>query len=60
MCRSCGEFVSAAKEDGTWVPVLDECPDCGGSEFKHNETDTVVRADDSRADQSDERSGADP
>lgn len=45
MCRSCGEFVQASKENGTWVPKEDECPICEGQEFKHNATETVVRTD---------------
>lgn len=45
MCRSCGEFVPAVPVDGDLVPKDDECPDCGGVEFKDNETDTIVRTD---------------
>lgn len=44
-CTVCGEFIQATTEDGTWVPIDDECPDCGGREFKHNGLDTVVRTD---------------
>jgi ribosomal protein L32 len=43
MCRSCGEFTPASKEDGTFVPLADECPSCGGMEFKHNGNETVIR-----------------
>jgi predicted RNA-binding Zn-ribbon protein involved in translation (DUF1610 family) len=42
MCLSCGEFVHAVKDDGEFVPNTDECPDCGGSEFKHNATEGIV------------------
>lgn len=43
MCLSCGAFLQARKKDGIWEPIKDECPDCGGNEFKHNDLDTVVR-----------------
>lgn len=46
MCRSCGEFVTANNEDGVWVPLGEECPKCGGIEFKHIETGTVVQIGD--------------
>ncbi len=46
MCRACGEFVQAFQEEGTYVPHRDECPACGGAEFKHNATETIIRADD--------------
>jgi len=46
MCRACGEFVGAAKDGETFVPIRDTCPDCGGEEFKHNDTGTIIRADD--------------
>ena len=46
MCRSCGEFVLAKKEDETFRSLADECPDCGGQEFKHIHTDEVVQAGD--------------
>lgn len=58
MCRSCGEFVTARRDDGQWVPMGDECPSCGGMEFEHAETDTVVRADDASPDGPDSRSGS--
>jgi len=44
MCRSCGEFVTAKKVGDTWMPASNDCPNCGGVEFKHNGSDTVVRA----------------
>lgn len=50
MCRACGAFVPATKGDVGWVTTPDECPDCGGREFKHNGTDTVVRTEDSHSD----------
>jgi predicted nucleic acid-binding Zn-ribbon protein len=34
MCRSCGEFTQAVKEDGRLVPMKDGCPHCGGAEFE--------------------------
>jgi predicted nucleic acid-binding Zn-ribbon protein len=34
MCRNCGEFVQATLTDGKRVPLRDECPECGGREFK--------------------------
>lgn len=46
MCRSCGEFVPATWTDEEIVPQVEECPDCGAGEFKHNETDTIVDVDD--------------
>jgi len=46
MCRACGEFTTAVKEGETFVPISDECPACGGVEFTHNDSRTVIRADD--------------
>ena len=46
MCRSCGEFVHAFPEDGTYVPRRDECPACGGTGFKHIGTGSVIDTDD--------------
>ena len=34
MCRACGNFVSALRNGDVLEPVSDECPDCGGTEFK--------------------------
>ena len=42
MCRSCGAFVTAKTVDDTVRPLVDECPDCGGQEFKNNRTDEVI------------------
>jgi translation initiation factor 2 beta subunit (eIF-2beta)/eIF-5 len=33
MCRACGEFTQAMREDGELVPLFDECAACGGSTF---------------------------
>lgn len=38
MCRSCGEFVTATKDEESWIPKADECPDCGGTEFMDNDS----------------------
>jgi RNA polymerase subunit RPABC4/transcription elongation factor Spt4 len=46
MCRSCGEFVRATTADEEFVPMVDSCPDCGGVEFMHNATGTIVCVDD--------------
>ncbi|WP_232702811.1 hypothetical protein [Halobacterium wangiae] len=46
MCRACGEFTRGKKQDGEFVPGVEACPDCGGVEFKHNDTGTIVRTDD--------------
>lgn len=45
MCRACGEFVNAVQEDRTFEPLREECPACGGAEFKHNATGTIIGAD---------------
>lgn len=41
MCRSCGHFLAVLKEQGAWEPIKDECPECGGTEFKKNDTGEV-------------------
>jgi predicted nucleic acid-binding Zn-ribbon protein len=46
MCRHCGHFVVAVERDGALVPLRDECPECGGTEFKDVHRGTVVRSDD--------------
>lgn len=46
MCRSCGEFTQALMEDGKRVPMKDECPQCGGTEFKDIHEERVIEADD--------------
>lgn len=46
MCRSCGNFVEVIKKGGEWEVMKDECPECGGNEFKMNDTDEVMRTDD--------------
>lgn len=45
MCRSCGTFVEVVEDDGERAVLEDECPDCGGSEFKDNDTGDVLRTD---------------
>lgn len=45
MCRSCGEFIEAKRRAEGLTPMVDECPDCGGVEFKHHGTETVLRTD---------------
>lgn len=45
MCLSCGEFVRAFPDDGSLVPFDDRCPNCGGAEFKDNDTGERVRTD---------------
>jgi predicted nucleic acid-binding Zn-ribbon protein len=47
MCCRCGEFISAVEKNGSYDPIADECPDCGGQKFKDNETETVIRTDES-------------
>lgn len=34
MCTSCGNFVPAFPDEDWSKPALDECPECGGREFK--------------------------
>jgi len=46
MCRSCGEFSTATMDEDKWVSRVDECPECGGTEFKHLYADSTVEADD--------------
>lgn len=38
MCRSCGKFVPAFPTEDVLKPLAEECPDCGGTEFKDNKT----------------------
>lgn len=45
MCRSCGEFVDAVKENGRLVPRDSACPDCGGHKFKDIATGTTLATD---------------
>lgn len=45
MCTSCGEFVQAKREEGSLAPLSEKCPDCGGREFLHNESGTVIRTE---------------
>lgn len=45
MCQSCGEFTRAKMEEGKRVPILDECPRCGGAEFRDIHADRDVRTD---------------
>lgn len=42
MCRGCGEFVEAATRGDDIRPLRDECPSCGGGEFKHVESGTTI------------------
>lgn len=53
MCRACGEFVQAFLDDDTLVPRIDDCPSCGGTEFKDVHSDQIVYTDD-RSDRSPE------
>ncbi|WP_135854130.1 hypothetical protein [Halorussus salinus] len=34
MCRQCGYFVSAKREEGSLSALRPVCPECGGTEFK--------------------------
>ena len=43
MCRSCGEFTSALKEDNRLVSMEDDCPQCGGTEFTDNSSGEIDR-----------------
>lgn len=45
MCRGCGHFVAAVSRDGSPVPRVDACPECGGVEFKDIHTDEIVQVD---------------
>lgn len=46
MCRACGEFSPATMDDGKRVPLVDECRECGRTEFKDIQEDSVIEADD--------------
>lgn len=46
MCRSCGKFIPASLKDEKRVPKKNECPDCGGTEFKDTYTDRIIDAGD--------------
>lgn len=46
MCRSCGEFTQAVMEDENRVPMKDNCPNCGGGQFKDIHEDRVNKAGD--------------
>ena len=41
MCLSCGEFVQAIPDGETVQPTSEECPECGETEFKDNDTGTT-------------------
>ena len=45
MCRSCGEFTRARMDDGERLPIREECPRCGGTEFRDIHADREVRTD---------------
>lgn len=45
MCRSCGEFVVAARDGEALAPIPDTCPECKGTEFKDIDSDRVVQID---------------
>jgi hypothetical protein len=49
LCLGCGHFVPGVPgvPDGDVVrPVQTPCPECDGTEFRHQESDTIVRAKD--------------
>lgn len=46
MCRACGHFVEVLENDGVWEATKDKCPECGGSEFKKNDTGEVIEIGD--------------
>lgn len=46
MCRSCGRFVEVLEKEGTWKLMEDACPECGGVEFKMNDSGEVFKLDD--------------
>lgn len=46
MCRECGEFVPALNEGEIWIPMPDECSDCGGTEFKDNDSGRTMTTED--------------
>lgn len=45
MCRSCGHFVEVLERSGDWKLLEDHCPECGGTEFKENDSGEVIRTD---------------
>lgn len=45
MCRLCGEFIRAIPDGDTLLPKQEKCPDCGGTEFKDNESGRIIRLD---------------
>ena len=42
MCRSCGTFVAATRPDGAFKPAVPECPECGGTSFKHYASGEII------------------
>ena len=46
MCLACGEFVTAFPDGDALEPSQDECPECGGREFKDNESDRTIHTED--------------
>jgi predicted nucleic acid-binding Zn-ribbon protein len=44
MCRACGEFTTAFPDGDEWIPTERACPECGGTEFKDNESGRIVRS----------------
>ncbi len=45
MCRSCGEFVTAFPDGDALEPSHDECPECGGTEFKDTDLDRAMHTE---------------
>lgn len=45
MCRSCGNFTEVKRNNGKWEVVKDECPECGGREFKKTDTGEIIRTE---------------
>lgn len=45
MCRACGNFVQALERNGELEPLRDDCPQCGGTEFKDNDTGAAIRTE---------------
>lgn len=43
MCRACGSFVIAVKDGESLIPTKEECPECGGTEFKDNDSDRTIQ-----------------
>lgn len=39
MCRDCGHFVPAKREEGVLSPLRPVCPECSGTEFKDTRDD---------------------